>query len=266
MRVLLLLIFGATIAVAQGRGLEYVGGPHVYSTLDRAGDAYIAFAKGVTPVNFYGDAPRSRDLQVMFAVTKRLAVIGRGYDSNMPWADRFFPRWYRHATREAGLARLSRVGAGRWRSQDQLTFGTGSSDMAIRSTDNEGPPEIRAEGRYWRVAYQYSRVLRREYAEIGMAGRVSAVHFTRFQRWERDPSNLGSTVPDPYTVPRDTPGSRTGIVLEPGFMARVGLRYFKVGPDISLAYPLPGLKTAYDVQWIVFGLSGAINFQPRGMR
>lgn len=266
MRLILVLTLGATTATAQGRGLEYVGAPHIYSTLDRAGDGYAALARGVTPVNFYGDAPSSRDFQAAVAVTKQLAIVGRAYRSEMPWADRFFPRWYRHSAREVGVARVSWKGSGQSRKQDMLTLGTASSDMAIRSMDNEEPPSIRAEGRYWRLSYQYSRILRREYAEMGFGARVSGVHFTRLQRWERDQANLGGTLTDPYTVPMDTPGSGTGIVLEPGFMARVGLRYFKIGPDISLAYPMPGMKTAYDVQWIVLGLSGAINFQPRGMR
>src|SRR5688572_10277244 len=104
-RAALLLGLGAAPCFAQGRGLEYVGGPHIYSTLDRSGDGYVAFARGVTPVNLYGDAPASRDFQVAFAVTKRLAIVGRAYSSEMPWADRFFPRWYRHSAREAGIAR-----------------------------------------------------------------------------------------------------------------------------------------------------------------
>jgi hypothetical protein len=264
MRVLLVLIFGATAAVAQGRGLEYVGGPHVYSTLDRPGDGYVAMARGVTPLGTSSDLPRSRDVQIAFALTKRLAIIAREYKADHQVAGTSEPRWYDHSAREAGIARLSTIGPGRWRRQDQLTYGIGTSDMAIRSFDGDDGPLNRAEGRYWRLAYQSSGVLRREYAEIGIAGRVSAVHFTRFHRRQRD--NTAGALPDPYTVAMDTPGSRTGVVLEPGFMARVGLRYFKVGPDISLAYPLPGMKTAYDVQRIVFGLSGAINFQPRGMR
>ncbi len=259
----LLLALWAAPTIAQERSPVYVGGPHIFPTFDRPADAFVGLARGAVPLGIYSGQPISRDVQIAIAVTNRFAVIAQSYSAHAPF-NPSHRSWYDHSFTEVGIGRLSRMTAGRWRLRDQLTLGTGASDLAIRSFDGEDPPRYRADGRYYRLSYQTSAILRREYAEVGVAGRASAVHFTRLERRSRDFSV--APPPDPYTQAMDSPGSMTAVYLEPGLMARIGFRYFKVGPDISFSAPLPGIGTAFGAQRVIFGLSASINFQPSGTR